>query len=293
MTPLVERLRAGPRIYSGGYRPSRRSVLGVNLLVILGVLATAIPYIYMVTASVRHQGELYSVPVTIFPRAEVSAHNYVTLFEATEFVTWYGNTVVTAGVRTLLGVYFAAAAGYAFAKFNFRFKRVLFFAVLATLILPFHVLLISLFILIVNLGWTDNYLAIIMPGLVSGFNIFFMRQYSESVPGELLDAARIDGASELGIFHRIVLPLVRPALGVVAILTFVQTWNDFLWPLIVLHDSSKYLLTIGIATMDGPFDVEIGAIMAGSFLSTVPILIIFALMQRQIISGLTLGAIRG
>jgi len=292
MGTLARGRRSAPRIYSGGYRPSRFSVLALNAIVLLGVLLTAIPYIYMVTATFRSQGELYSLPVTIFPREFITT-NYERLFLDTDFVRWYLNTVWVAGLRTLLGVYFAAAAGSAFAKFRFRFTRFIFFTVLATLILPFHVLLIPLFIMMANFGWVDNYLAIIVPGLVSSFSIFLMRQYIESVPDELLDAARIDGASEFNIFHRIVLPLVRPGLGVVAILTFVQTWNDFLWPLIVLHDSSKYLLTIGIATMDGPYDVEIGAIMAGSFLSTVPILAVFLLMQRQIIAGLTRGAIRG
>ena len=268
------------------------NVVFLNTLVLIGVLLTAIPFIYMVTASFRAQGELYSLPVTIWPREWIWS-NYVKLFADTDFVIWYGNTILTAGLRTVLGVYFAALAGYAFAKFEFRFKKFLFFLVLATLTLPFHVLLIPLFIMMVDFGWTNSYLAIIVPGIVGAFNIFLMRQYIESVPNELMDAARIDGASEVRIFHAIVVPLVRPALGVVAILTFVGTWNDFLWPLIVLSDSSKYLLSIGIATMDGPFDVEIGAIMAASFLSTLPILIVFVVMQRQIISGLTQGAIRG
>ena len=288
---IVQRM-LGSKTYSGGIRAKPINVLTMNTLVLFGVLLTAIPYIYMITASVRTQGELYSLPVTIFPR-EFTYNNYIKLFAGTDFLIWYGNTIFTAGLRTTLGVYFAALAGYAFAKFDFRFKRFFFFTVLATLTLPFHVLLIPLFIMMVNFGWTNNYLAIIVPGIVGAFNIFLMRQYIESVPDELMDAARIDGASEFRIFHRVVLPLVRPALGVVGILTFVGTWNDFLWPLIVLSDSKKYLLAIGIATMDGPFDVEIGAIMAASFLSTLPILIIFVLMQRNIIAGLTQGAIRG
>lgn len=268
------------------------NVLFLNTLVLIGIVLTAIPFIYMITASVRSQGELYSLPVTIMPR-EWLGHNYVKLFADTDFVIWYGNTIFTAGLRTTLGVYFAALAGCAFAKYNFRGKQIFFFLVLATLTLPFHVLLIPLFLMMVDFGWVNSYAAIIIPGVVGAFNIFLMRQYIEAVPDELMDAARIDGASELRIFHSVVIPLVRPALGVVAILTFVGTWNDFLWPLIVLQDSSKYLLAIGIATMDGPFDVEIGAIMAASFLSTLPILIIFVLMQRQIIAGLTQGAIRG
>ena len=277
---------------SRALKPGRPKLLFMNSVVLFGVLLTAVPFIYMITASVRSQGELYSLPVTIMPR-EWHGHNYVKLFGDTDFVIWYGNTIFTAGVRTVLGVYFAALAGAAFAKYTFRFKRFFFFLVLATLTLPFQVLLVPLFLMMRDLGWIDNYLAIIVPGVVGAFNIFLMRQYIEAVPDELMDAARIDGASELGIFHRIILPLVRPALGVVAILTFVNTWNDFLWPLIVLHDPKKYLLAIGIATMDGPYDVEIGAIMAASFLSTLPILIVFVLMQRQIIAGLTQGAIRG
>lgn len=270
----------------------RINLMFMNTIVLLGVLVSAIPFIYMITASFRHQGELYSLPVTIMPR-EWTGHNYEKLFGDTNFVIWYGNTIFTAGIRTVLGVYFAALAGAAFAKYDFRFKRLCFFIVLATLTLPFHVILIPLFLLMRDFGWIDTYWAVIVPGIVGAFNIFLMRQYIEAVPDELMDAARIDGASEIGIFHRIIIPLVRPALGVVAILTFVNTWNDFLWPLVVLHDDTKYLLSIGIATMDGPYDVEIGAIMAASFLSTLPILIVFVLMQRQIIAGLTQGAIRG
>ena len=283
---MQKRKRGGP-MDSG-----RMNLMFMNTLVLLGVLVSAMPFIYMITASFRHQSELYSLPVTIMPR-EWTGHNYEKLFGDTNFVIWYGNTIFTAGIRTVLGVYFAALAGAAFAKYDFRFKRLCFFIVLATLTLPFHVILIPLFLLMRDFGWVDTYLAVIIPGIVGAFNIFLMRQYIEAVPDELMDAARIDGASEVGIFHRIIIPLVRPALGVVAILTFVNTWNDFLWPLVVLHDDTKYLLSIGIATMDGPYDVEIGAIMAASFLSTLPILLVFVLMQRQIIAGLTQGAIRG
>ncbi len=283
---MLKRKRRGPM--DGG----RINLMFMNTIVLLGVLASAIPFIYMITASFRQQGELYSLPVTIMPR-EWHGHNYVKLFNDTNFIIWYGNTIFTAGIRTVLGVYFAALAGAAFAKYEFRFKRFCFFLVLATLTLPFHVILIPLFLLMRDFGWINTYWAVIIPGIVGAFNIFLMRQYIEAVPDELMDAARIDGASEFGIFHRIIIPLVRPALGVVAILTFVNTWNDFLWPLVVLHDDTKYLLSIGIATMDGPYDVEIGAIMAASFLSTLPILIVFVLMQRQIIAGLTQGAIRG
>src|SRR5690606_9939584 len=155
----------------GGIRASRVNVLGLNTLVLFGVLLTAIPYIYMITASVRSQGELYSLPVTIFPRAFTN-NNYIKLFADTDFVIWYGNTIITAGLRTTLGVYLAAMAGYAFAKYDFLLKRFFFFLVLATLTLPFHVLLIPLFIMMRDFGWINSYLAIIVPGIVGAFNIF-------------------------------------------------------------------------------------------------------------------------
>ncbi len=270
----------------------RLSTVGLNLLVLVGVLLTAIPYLYMISASVRPQTELYQIPISLFPR-EFTWNNYITLFENTDYLIWYRNTIVTAVIRTVLSVYLSGLAGYAFAKFTFRFKQPLFFLVLATLTLPFHILLIPLFILMVNFGWINTYLPIIIPGLVGAFNIFLLKQYIEAVPDELLDAARIDGASEISIYNRLILPLIRPGLAVVATLSFVGTWNDYLWPLIVLNDSKKYLLAIGIATMNDPYDIEIGTTMAAAFLSTLPIVIVFLLLQRHIIAGLTRGAIRG
>ncbi len=268
------------------------SAISVNIIVFIGMLITIVPFVFMLGASFRPEAELFSYPITLYPKV-FTLDNYIALFTRTDYVRWYFNTFLTAGLRTLLATFLSAMAGYAFAKFDFFLKRFFFLLVLVTLTLPFHVLLISLFKLVVNLGWTNNYLAIIVPSAVTGFSIFLMRQYILSVPDELLDAARIDGASEMSIFWRVVVPLVRPGLGVVAILSFAATWNDYLWPLIVLSKNEMYLLSIGIATMQGPYEVEYGAIMAGALLSTIPILIIFLAMQRHIIAGLTIGAVRG
>ena len=265
--------------------------VALNGFILVGLALTVAPLIFMVSASFRPESELFSFPVTLYPK-ELTGGNYSSLFERTHYATWYVNTFITATVRTLLAVFLSAMAGYAFAKFDFRFKRFFFMLVLITLTLPFHVLVISLFKLMVIFQWLNSYWAIILPSAVSGFSIFLMRQYILSVPDDLIDAARVDGSSEMGIFWRIIVPLVRPGMAVVGILAFAATWNDYLWPLIVLSQKERYLLTIGIATMDGPYEVEYGAIMAGSFLSTVPIVIVFLSMQSQIIAGLTAGAVR-
>ncbi len=263
----------------------------LNGFILVGLVLTIAPLVFMISASIRPESELFSFPVTLYPK-ETTGDNYSSLFERTHYATWYVNTFITATFRTLLAVFLSAMAGYAFAKFNFRFKRFFFMLVLITLTLPFHVLVISLFKLMVIFQWLNSYWAIILPSAVSGFSIFLMRQYILSVPDDLIDAARVDGSSEMGIFWRIIVPLVRPGMAVVGILAFAATWNDYLWPLIVLSQKEKYLLTIGIATMDGPYEVEYGAIMAGSLLSTVPIVIVFLSMQSQIIAGLTAGAVR-
>ncbi len=263
----------------------------LNGFILVGLVLTIAPLVFMISASIRPESELFSFPVTLYPKV-TTGDNYSSLFERTHYATWYVNTFITATVRTLLAVFLSAMAGYAFAKFNFRFKRFFFMLVLITLTLPFHVLVISLFKLMVVFQWLNSYWAIILPSAVSGFSIFLMRQYILSVPDDLIDAARVDGSSEMGIFWRIIVPLVRPGMAVVGILAFAATWNDYLWPLIVLSQKERYLLTIGIATMDGPYEVEYGAIMAGSLLSTVPIVIVFLSMQSQIIAGLTAGAVR-
>jgi len=264
----------------------------LNLLTLILVLLTAIPYVYMAGATFRPNTELFSLPITLFPKS-LYLGNYEQLFEMFPYVRWFLNTVFVAGIRTLVAIVLCSMAGYAFAKYEFKFKRALFVLLLVTMMLPFHVVLIPLFIMMVRFQWVNTYFALIIPFAVSAYGIFLMRQYMVAVPSELIDAARIDGSSEMGTFWRIALPLVRPGLGVVAILFFTQAWNDFIWPLIVLSKTVLYTLPLGIATMFGPYEIQYGTIMAGSFLSTLPIVIVFLAMQRQFISGLTVGALKG
>lgn len=263
----------------------------VLLLLLGGVFLTAVPYIYMVSATFKPNTEIYSIPITLWPR-NVTYFNYQQLFSEFPFARWYGNSVLVASTRTLLSVFLSALAGFGFAKYRFPGRNVLLIVLIATVMLPFQVLLVPLFIEMVRFRWIDTYWAVIVPFAANAFHIFLMRQYMLSVPDELLDAARIDGCSEFRIFAQVALPLMKPGLAVISILAFVQAWNDFLWPLIVLNDINMFTVNLGVATMVGPYRIQYGTVMAGSFLSTLPIVIFFLTMQRQFIAGLTSGAIK-
>ncbi|MGQ9630176.1 MAG: carbohydrate ABC transporter permease [bacterium] len=265
--------------------------ISVTFALLLGVMATALPYIYMISCSFKRNTEIFAIPFTLWPRRP-TLHGIKVLFEEYPFAKWFGNSVLMATSRTAIAVFLSSLAGYAFAKYNFRFKNGLFIFVLATAFIPIQAVIIPLFIEMVKFGWLNTYWAIVVPFAVSAFFIFLMRQYMLGVPSELIDAARIDGASEFGIYWRVVMPIMKPGVAVVGILAFTGAWNDYLWPLIVLQDDLLYTANLGVATMVGPYEVEYGTIMAGSFLGTFPIIVAFFLMQRQFIAGLTAGAMK-
>jgi len=266
-------------------------VLGNTFLLLLAFL-TVMPFVYMVSASFKPNGDLFTIPVRIFPRS-LYLQNYTILLNQIPFVRWFLNSVVVAGARMVISIVISVMAGYAFAKFDFRLKGVLFVFVLATLTLPIYVLIVPLYQLMITFGWTNSYIGLILPLTAQAIGVFLARQYLLSIPDELLDAARIDGAHEWGVFWRIVLPLTTPIIAVLAILTFVGAWNDYTWPLIVLTDSSLFTVSLGLPTLVGPYEQQYGAIMAGSFLGTLPIIIIFVVVQRRFVEAMTAGAVKG
>jgi len=266
-------------------------VLGNAFLLLLAFL-TAMPFVYMVSASFKPNGELFTIPIRIFPR-RLYVQNYEILLTQIPFVRWFLNSVVVASARMVISIAISVMAGYAFAKFDFRLKGFLFVFVLATLTLPIYVLIVPLYQLMITFGWTNSYIGLILPLTAQAIGVFLARQYLLSIPDELLDAARIDGAREWGVFWRIVLPLTTPIVAVLAILTFVGAWNDYTWPLIVLTDSSLFTVSLGLPTLVGPYEQQYGAIMAGSFLGTLPIIIIFIFVQRRFVEAMTAGAVKG
>jgi ABC-type glycerol-3-phosphate transport system permease component len=266
-------------------------VLG-NAVLLLVIFLTIMPYVYMVSASFKPGEELFSIPVKVFPDS-LYWGNYDLLFGKTNFVRWFFNSVFIGVSRMILAVLISLMAGYAFAKFDFRFKNALFIMLLATLTLPIYVLIVPLYSMMVAFGWTDNYIALILPLAAQAIGVFLSRQYLLSIPDEILDSARVDGAGEWGIFWRIIMPLSQPVIAVMGILFFTASWNDYIWPLVVLTKDQMYTVSLGLPTLVGPYSQEYGAVMAGSFLSTVPIMIIFLIMQRRFIEGITQGAVKG
>ncbi len=218
--------------------------------------------------------------------------NYRKLWSVVPYNQYFINSVFIATASTLLTLFFCSLGGFAFAKYQFKGKKVLFGILLASMMIPFQVLLVPLFGLMYNIGWLNSYKAIIIPFSVGAFGVFLMRQFIITIPSELIDAARIDGCSEFGIYYRIILPIIKPALGALTIYSFLGSWNGYLWPLIVLRDEQKYTLPIGLANLIGTYRQEYGMLMAGTLLSLLPIVILFLAMQREFVQGITLGSVK-
>lgn len=218
--------------------------------------------------------------------------NYRNLWKTVPYNRYFINSVFIATASTLLTLFFCSLGGYAFAKYQFRGQKILFGILLASMMVPFQVLLVPLFGLMYDIGWLNSYKAIIIPFSVGAFGVFLMRQFIVTIPSELLDAARIDGCSEFAIYYRIILPIIKPALGALTIYSFLGSWNGYLWPLIILRDEAKYTLPIGLANLVGIYRQDYGMLMAGTLLSLMPIVILFLAMQREFVQGITLGSVK-
>ena len=260
---------------------------------IIATVITFFPFYYMVISSFKTNAEIYKLPIELIPR-RFYLENFRRLFKEIPFARQYLNSTFLATVQTVLNVFLASLGGFGFAKYNFRFKNFLFTFLLVTMMIPSQVGLVPLFMMMNWFRWIDTYWAIIVPGAVSAFGIFFMRSSMMSIPDEILDSARIDGASEFSIYSRIILPMSTASLGILAILTFTGSWNNFMWPLIVLSSDTKMTLPVGLATLMNLYKVEYGMLMAGAFLSTIPILILLIVVgQKAFIRGITVGALKG
>ena len=266
---------------------------GMYAVLFIFAVLVGIPFLYMITGSLKTNGEIFSFPVTLNVR-EPTMNNYERLLSGEEvpYVKQMANSAIVAVSQTLLTLLFASMVGWGFAKYNFRGKSFLIVFLLATFAIPFQVTLVPLFQLMVGIGLLDNFLGIILPGSLSAFGAFFMRQAMVSVPGELLDAGRIDGATEFGLFWRIGLPLSRGALSVLALLVFLGAWNDYLWPLIVLRTPENFTYPLGLATLQGLYRVEYGMILGGAFIATLPVVLIFVAGRKQLLNNLTVGAVK-
>ena len=261
-------------------------------LLALGLLLTLTPLWWMIAASLMPPGEATSYPPRLWPSAMTFEH-YRALFTRLDLARYLLNSTLLAGAVTLISLFINSMAGYAFAKFRFRGRDRLFQSLLAALVIPAQVAMLPLFLMLKQFGLINTYWGVIIPGMASIFGIFLIRQYLLAIPDSLLDAARMDGASEFRIYWSLVLPLCRPILVTLGIFTFMGTWNDFMWPLIVLTDSAMQTLPVALANLLGEHVQDTELMMAGSVLTVLPVMLLFAVLQRYYIAGIMLGGIKG
>jgi multiple sugar transport system permease protein len=260
----------------------------------VGAAAMLLPFVWMVLSSSMSSSEIIARPLTWFP-SEFRPENYRDLADAIPLGRMYLNSFVVTTLTTLGILLSSSLAGYGFAKFQFPGRDVLFLIVLATMMIPFFVVMIPIFYMISKFGWIDTYQGLIVPNMVTAFGIFLMRQYMLSLPDEVLDAARVDGASEFEIYWRIVLPLCTPVIGALGILAVVYQWNSFLWPLIVARSDEMWTVPVGLNSLQVyASSVEvINVQMAGATLAVVPVIVVFLALQRYFVRGIALTGVKG
>jgi len=278
----------------GGPRANRISASRVLLYGVLTVAlaAVAAPFVWMVLGSVKSEGELRRVPPTWWPEA-ASLDSYTQLFSRLDFGTYFMNSILVAVAVTAGNLLFCSMLGYALAMLDFAGKRAVFATVMATLMVPGVVTFVPLFVLVANAGLIDSLPGLILPFLVSPFGVFLMRQFILGLPRDLLDAGRVDGAGELKIFARIILPLCGPALATLGILTFLGSWNSFLWPLVVAQTEQHYTLPVALALYStGQNSTNYGLLLAGATVVVLPVLAVFMVFQRRFIEGIATTGIK-
>ena len=270
---------------------ARLGSAAVTIVVALGSLLMLAPFYWLIVASTRNTRDIFANPPNLVPGDQLWV-NLTNLFQEAAFGHAVLNSTLVALIYAVLGGIVCTAAGYAFAKFQFVGRGVLFGTVLVVLALPSQVTLVPLFQIMVQLNWLNTYQALILPNLALPFGIFLMRQTMQSVPDELIQAARVDGAGEFRIFAQIVLPTMRPALAALGIFLFLGQWNDFVYPLIVLRTSDAYTVPVALASLQGLSDTDYGQLLAGTMVSVLPVLGLFLFLQRHFVAGILAGAVK-
>ena len=271
---------------------SRGHALLVHAALVVLTLLSLAPLLWMLSVSFMPAGGASRFPPPLLPDVP-TLDNYRALFQRIGMGGSFLNSVLVSSAITLLSLLINAMAGYGFAKLRFAGRERLFKMLLAALVIPSQVTMLPLFLMLKEMGLVNSYAGVVIPGLASIFGIFLVRQYARSIPDELMEAARIDGAGEWRIFFRIVLPMLKPVLVTLAIFTFMGSWNDFMWPLIVLTDQTHQTLPVALASLSREHIQDVEMMMAGAVLTVTPVLLLFLVLQRYYIQGLLLGSVKG
>jgi len=287
-------------------KKKKKSNFSTHLILIFGLIVTLFPFIWLVSTSLTPSAEVFSWPPKLIP-SKIMLSNYPDAIESVNYFQCLKNSLIVSISTTILALAFNTMSGYALAKLHFPGKNIIFFGILATLMIPPQLTVIPLFMMFRGFplaggndllgqggnGIINTYYALILPGMASTFGVYMMREFFRMMPDELLDAARIDGATEFGIFTKVYLPLARPPLVAVGIFTFTYTWNDFFWPLIMSSSPNMYTLTLGISMMKSQYFTDWNLLMAVTVLAIIPVLIIYAIFQRNFIQGMAMSGIKG
>jgi len=263
----------------------------VYLILAVAVAATLLPIVWMVGTSLKPLDQVFTRPVEWIPRS-LHPENYATAWQARPFGRYLLNSILAAGASTLVTIVLGAAAAYSFARYRYPGRNLLFLIVLSTLMIPLEAIVIPLYLEIRAFGWVNSYLGLIVPTALAPIGVFILRQAMLGVPQDYIDAGRVDGAGELYILTRIMLPLIRPALVSVAIFTFTLTWNSYLWPLIAVNDDDLRTLPLGMALFENQMIARYNEIMAVAVLGALPLVLLFVVLQRHFVEGVTATGVR-
>ncbi len=265
--------------------------IALTSVLALAVILVLIPFFWMITTSFMKTGESFAYPPLFWPK-KFTFGQYAILFKRLHFFRDFMNSFAVASLMTICSLFINSLAGFAFAKYTFKGRRFIFTSFLATMVIPAQVGMLPVFLILRQMGMLNTYWGLVLPGAVSAFSIFFFRQYMMTIPTDLIDSARIDGCSDFRIYWQIILPLAKPALVTLGIFTFLGTWNDFMWPLIVLNKDTMYTLPVALANLMGEHAPDTELMMAGSVVTILPIMILFLALQKSYVSGLIAGSLK-
>lgn len=266
--------------------------MGYYVVSILLAVIALIPFLWMISTSLKSRGALMSIPIEWIP-AEPTLDAYTEVFSRFPFLRTIGNSLLISVSYTLITLICASMAAFAFAKLRFRGSGAILSVYIATMMIPTQVTMIPLFVVMNRLGLIDSYASVILPSMFKPFAVFLLVQQMRTIPNDYIDAARIDGAGLFQTYRKVALPLCIPTLATLAVTTFMESWNDYLWPLLMLTDRNKMTLPIALSTLNGQYNTEYNVLMAGSLISMIPIIIIYIAAQKQFKSGLMAGGIKG
>lgn len=276
---------------AGTGRSGRLKQLLLYAVVTLFLLAVLFPLFWMTSIAFKTNEEAIAFPPALLPRS-LYTENFAQILSDLTFMRFFLNSFIVASVGTIVSTMSSAIAGFVFAKYEFYGKKLLFFLLLATIMIPFQTYMVSLYVIVLSLKLVNTYAGLVFPIIISSFGIFFMRQNMQGIPDELLDAARIDGASNMRIFLTVIVPLSTSAIAVLAVFQFLNAWNTFIWPLLVTNSKKLYVVELGLSLFQNEFYVDYGVLMAGSTLAVLPVLAVYMILRRYVLEGIALTGLK-